>query len=226
MIEARGVELRYGTHAVLAGVDVTVRPRGMTAIVGPSGAGKTSLMHILAGLRRPTSGHVQLDGTPLEELTAAKLRSDRFAFVFQDHYLLMYLNAFENVVAALPRPTREGRLRAADLLERLGLAEVASSSAWRLSGGERQRVAIARAMVRESSFLFADEPTAALDRGSARVACQLFSDLAKRQSVVIVTHDPDALALADATIELRDGSVARSVGSTLLKRHGGKGRRH
>jgi len=207
MIEAVGVELRFGEHAALAGVDTTVPDRGLTAIVGASGSGKSSLMHVLSGLRRPTAGEVRLDGTPLATHHVARLRSDRFAFAFQDHYLLMHLNAFENVLTAVAKPTRDVRERAAQLLDRLGLGTAASRSAWRLSGGERQRVAIARALVRSSAYFFADEPTAALDRASVELVYKLFREVAQTQAIVLVTHDPAALAVAHQVIELRDGVV-------------------
>jgi putative ABC transport system ATP-binding protein len=208
MIETHGVELRYGAHAALGGVDVTVPARGLTAIVGASGSGKSSLLYVLSGLRRPTAGEVRLDGRPLSRYSGSALRSERFSFVFQDHYLLMHLNGFENVVAAFAKPTHEARVRSARLLATLGLGSASSRSAWRLSGGERQRIAVARALARPSAYVFADEPTAALDRESVRIVYDILREVARTQAVVLVTHDPKALELADAIIHLRDGVVA------------------
>jgi ABC-type lipoprotein export system ATPase subunit len=207
MIETHGVELRFGSHAALGGVDVTVPGRGLTVLVGASGSGKSSLLHVLSGLRQPTAGQVMLDGRPLTKYTGSRLRAEQFAYVFQDHYLLMHLNAFENVVAAFAKPDRVARVRAAELLEQLGLGEAASRSSWKLSGGERQRVAVARALARPSHYVFADEPTAALDRASVQLVHALLVEAAKTQAIVLVTHDPSALEIADRTIHLRDGIV-------------------
>lgn len=208
MIESRRVTLVYGDQHALAGVDLRIEPRGLTAVTGHSGSGKSSLVHVLSGLARPTKGAVLLDGVPLTQHSPDRLRSEEFAFIFQDHFLLMHLSAFENVVIALQQVTAEGRAAAARLLERLGILAVAERSAWRLSGGERQRVAVARGLVRPARYVFADEPTAALDRASADAVYALLREVARDRAVVLVTHDPAAIEAADRVIEMRDGRVA------------------
>jgi ABC-type lipoprotein export system ATPase subunit len=146
----------------------------------------------------------------MEQYSPALLRARDFAFIFQDHFLVMHLTAFENVIGALKDPTEADRARAMELLERLGLAHVADRIAWKLSGGERQRVAVARAFARSFRYLFADEPTAALDRESARGVYRMLQEAGVTRSVVLVTHDPDALAIADRIVNLRDGAVQPS----------------
>lgn len=209
MLEARRVELHYGTHVALIDVDLEVPARGVTAIHGQSGCGKSSLLYVLSGLRPPTAGEIWLDSIPLKRLSTARLRSERFSFVFQDHFLVMHLNAFENVIGAMRHVDPASIQRALDLLTRLGLDGVRHKVAWRLSGGERQRVAVARALVRPSEYVFADEPTAALDRSSAADVYELLREAATTRAVVLVTHDPKGLEIADAVVELRDGRRVR-----------------
>ena len=207
MIEARGVELRFGTQRALAGVDLTVPDRGLVALTGHSGSGKSSLLHVLSGLRRPSAGAVLLDGTPLASQPTTHLRSRVVAFVFQDHFLVPYLTAMENVLAGVARPGLDDRARAGALIRELDLAAVAGRRASQLSGGERQRVAVARGLVRAPRYLFADEPTAALDRASAHRVFSLIRHAARDHAVLLVTHDAEALALAERVVELRDGRI-------------------
>ena len=211
MIEARGVELRFGSQLALAGVDLAVPDRGLVALTGHSGSGKSSLLHVLSGLRRPTAGEVLLDGRPLRTYSAPHLRSRVLAFVFQDHFLVPYLTANENVLAAVARPRPEDRARAAALIGELDLVPVADRRASLLSGGERQRVAVARGLVRAPRYLFADEPTAALDRGSAHRVFALIRRTARDRAVLLVTHDAEALELAERVVELRDGRIISDV---------------
>ena len=224
MIEAQQIELRFGEHAALAGVDLAIPHRGVTVVSGSSGSGKSSLLHVLSGLRRPTAGAVRVDGRPIEEYSASQLRARRFAFIFQDHFLVMHLTAFENVLGAFTEPTVRDHRRALELLARLGLEDAADRSAWKLSGGERQRVAVARALVRDFDYLFADEPTAALDRASARIVYRMLQEAAILRGVVLVTHDPEALEIADHRIELKDGVLVAAEPVKPPKRANGRKR--
>lgn len=212
MIETRDLVLRYGTQTALRDITLHLEPRGLTALVGHSGCGKSSLVYTLSGLRERSGGGVWLDGIDLARHSRAALYRDKFSFIFQDHYVIGYLSAFENVIAAFEHPTDADRDRAALLLERLGLASLAEKQAKHLSGGERQRVAVARGIARRGRFLFADEPTAALDRESARAVYALLRETARDRGVLLVTHDSEALSLADRVIEMRDGRIARDVG--------------
>ena len=211
MIEARDLALRYGAQTALRGVTLELEPHGLTALVGHSGCGRSSLLYALSGLRGRSGGGIWLDGIDLARRSRSTLYRDTFSFIFQHHYVIAYLTAFENVLAAFEHPTDADSERAALLLERLGLAAVAEKQAKHLSGGERQRVAVARGIARRTRFLFADEPTAALDRESARAVYALLREAARDRGVLLVTHDAEALSLADRVIEMRDGRIERDM---------------
>jgi putative ABC transport system ATP-binding protein len=195
-------------------VDLTFARGTFTAIMGPSGSGKSTFLACVAGLDRPTSGRVLLDGvdvTNWDEGRRTRMRRDRIGFVFQDYSLIPYLTAAENVAlpARLAGRTSDPRaVRAA--LARVGLAEHAGHLPDALSGGEQQRVALARALHGQPAVLLADEPTGALDTVNAREVLRLLraavNDLG--QTTVMVTHDPVAASTADAVVFLVDGRVA------------------
>ncbi|WP_329276152.1 ABC transporter ATP-binding protein [Streptomyces sp. NBC_00691] len=189
------------------------------AVLGPSGSGKSTLLNLLAGLDRPTTGRVTVDGLRVDrmnETASAGYRRDRIGMVFQFFNLLDDLTVTDNVLlpaqlAGMPRA--RAAARAAELLDRLGVARHARVHPGRLSGGERQRVAVARALMNRPPLLLADEPTGALDSASGADVRDLLRELnAEGQTIVLVTHD---LALAEAcatrTLELVDGRVARDV---------------
>ncbi|HXG52192.1 MAG TPA: ABC transporter ATP-binding protein [candidate division Zixibacteria bacterium] len=181
------------------------------AIVGPSGSGKTTLLAICAGLERPTSGAVLLDGLPLHRLSEeelARIRNREIGFIFQTFQLLPSLTALENVmVPAEIRGESGARSRAAELLERVGLAERRHHYPAQLSGGEQQRVGIARAFMNRPKILFADEPTGNLDAETARDIARLIFELnsSARTTLVLVTHDRDLTRQASRTLTLRGG---------------------
>jgi putative ABC transport system ATP-binding protein len=219
LLETRGLKKTYpqGKQSVevLKGVDVTVDKGEFVAVVGPSGSGKTTFMQLVGGLDRPTAGSVRLAGEPIEALSDARLsafRRQKLGFVFQFFHLLPTLTAEENV--CLPR-LLDGESYAkvapdaARLLERVGLGARRHHRPDQLSGGEMQRVAIARALVSQPVLVLADEPTGNLDSKSGSIVLELFRDTVKErgQTVIMVTHDPRAAALADRVIRLRDGLV-------------------
>ena len=207
----------YGTgEAVvraLDGVSVDFDRGSFTAIMGPSGSGKSTLMHCLAGLDRPTSGHVVLGGHDLSELNDRALtnvRRDNVGFVFQAFNLLPTLTALQNIVLPLDLAGRRPDQAALDqIVTSLGLGNRLSHLPSQLSGGQQQRVAIARALITRPAVVFADEPTGALDSTSShqlldylRHTSQVFD-----QTIVMVTHDPNAAAYADRTLLLSDGRI-------------------
>jgi putative ABC transport system ATP-binding protein len=219
IVSASDLHRRYGEGEAavdaLAGVTVGF-PRGaFTAIMGASGSGKSTLMHCLAGLDTPTSGSVTIDGVELGPLSDAKLtelRRDKIGFIFQAFNLLPVLTAQENLVLPL---TLAGR-KADDawveqLITTVGLADRRTHRPAELSGGQQQRVAVARALVHKPAVVFADEPTGNLDsKASAEVLGLLRRAVDEfGQTVVMVTHDPDAAATADRLIELADGRIVR-----------------
>jgi putative ABC transport system ATP-binding protein len=208
-----------GERAVRALDDVSlVFERGsFTAIMGPSGSGKTTLLQVAAGLDRPDRGSVLLEKTELGglgERRLARVRRREIGFVFQAFNLLPSLTAAQNVVLPLRLARRHPRGRVArDALERVGLRERAGHRPAELSGGQQQRVAIARALVTEPTVIFADEPTGALDRRSARDVLALLREATDRdgRTVVLVTHDPVAASVADRVVFLADGRVVDEV---------------
>jgi putative ABC transport system ATP-binding protein len=184
-----------------------------TAVMGPSGSGKSTLLQCAAGLDRPDSGQVIVDGVELGPLSEAKLtalRRERIGFVFQAFNLLSALSAEQNV--GLPLRLAGRRPAAAQVRESLaqvGLAERGRHLPSQLSGGQQQRVAIARALITKPRVLFADEPTGALDSSSGREVLRLLRSLVDQQgqSTIMVTHDPVAAAYADTVLFLADGRV-------------------
>jgi putative ABC transport system ATP-binding protein len=201
-----------GITGALGGVSVTVEKGEFTAIMGPSGSGKSTLLNLVAGLDRPTSGTVVVGGTDLGkigEAGLARFRRDSIGFVFQFFYLLPNLTALENVLipAQLKGNVRTGR--AQELLEQLGIADVANRYPARLSGGQQQRVAIARALVNNPTLLLADEPTGALDTHSGEQVMELLGGLHRDgQTILLVTHDAKlATRHAARVISVTDGRI-------------------
>ena len=214
-------EYRSGerTLAVLRNVSFSVQPGEFVAITGPSGSGKTTLLGLLAGLDTPSGGRVILDGAEMSSMSEddrARIRSAKVGFVFQSFQLISTLTAAENVQVPLELRGESGaERRAADLLERVGLAERATHFPTQLSGGEQQRVAIARAFSNKPSILFADEPTGNLDAASGERVVALLEQLNHESgsTVLIVTHDAALAARARRQIRLADGVVIEDTGS-------------
>jgi putative ABC transport system ATP-binding protein len=219
VVIAGGVSHTFGTgptaFTALRSVDLEVRAGEVLLLMGPSGSGKTTLLHILGCLLRPTAGAITLHGKPtrsLNEDQLGALRLQHFGFVFQAHNLFPMLTATENVMVALDlMGVARGAARdhARKLLTLVGLAERLDTYPAQLSGGQKQRVAIARALAGDPQILMADEPTAALDAENGLKAMELFGMLAHHQqrAVVIVTHDPRILHLADRIVHLEDGRI-------------------
>ncbi|MBQ1112672.1 ABC transporter ATP-binding protein [Streptomyces sp. C3-3] len=217
-VELRGVRRQYGRGAgavhALAGVDLAL-PRGtFTAIMGPSGSGKSTFLQCAAGLDRPSAGSVRLGGTEItgmNENELTELRRSRLGFVFQAFNLLPSLTVEQNVLLPLRLDgKRQDRRRAAAVLAQVGLADKARRRPGELSGGQQQRVAVARALVTGPDVVFADEPTGALDTGTAAEVLGLLRHAVDTAgaTVVMVTHDPAAAAWADRVLFLADGVFA------------------
>ena len=225
LLEAEGLTKRYetaaGTLEVLRDAAIIVREGEIVAIVGESGTGKSTLLHLLGALDRPTSGTVRYDGRDIfakDDEALAAFRNRSVGFVFQFHHLLPEFTALENV--AMPaliggRSLARARPRAEELLESLGLAARADHRPAQLSGGEQQRVAVARALMNEPALVLADEPTGNLDTRTAEhlhdEVVRLSQDLG--QTFVIVTHNPALAARADRVLHLREGRLFDDEGA-------------
>jgi len=184
------------------------------AIVGPSGSGKSTLLGLIAGLDAPTSGEIRIDGvdiTKLDEDALARLRGEKIGFVFQFFHLVPSLTALENILVPMEIAGRQDAgARAQALLDEVGLHDRGHHYPSQLSGGEQQRVAIARALANDPPLVLADEPTGNLDSSNGRHILDLLLEVKRhrRVTLVLVTHDPNVAAVADARLVLRDGRVA------------------
>jgi len=200
---------------VLTGLDLEIAAGERVAIVGESGVGKSTLLHILGTLDRPTGGEVWFDGenlTSKSDRELAHFRNREIGFIFQFHHLLPDFSALENVMmpALIARTGAEpARRRATELLERVGLAERLTHRPGELSGGEQQRVAVARALINQPKLILADEPTGNLDANSAEEILTLLSRLNKEhgKTIIMVTHDPHAARFASKIRHLEKGAL-------------------
>ena len=200
---------------ILRGVDVDVRRGEFVAIVGASGAGKSTFLHLLGALDSPTTGDIWLDGSRYADLDArgaAELRNRKLGFVFQFHHLLREFSALENVMMPLligGAAPRTARSRAEEVLAEVGLAGRMSHRPAELSGGEQQRCAVARALVHDPSVVLADEPSGNLDHANAERLHEIFFRLAREYetAVVVVTHNRQLAGRADRVLLLEDGRL-------------------
>jgi putative ABC transport system ATP-binding protein len=225
-VEVEGVTFRYGkgelAKTVLQGVSLSIDAGEVVLLTGPSGSGKTTLLTLIGALRAVQEGSVRVLGTDLskaKESERVALRS-RIGFIFQLHNLLEFLTARQNVAMALELDPTLGegeRLKRADAaLAAVGLGEFGDRLPANLSGGQRQRVAIARAMVHDPGLILADEPTAALDGKTGSETMHLLRDLAKQQgrTILLVTHDPRILDIADRIVAMEDGRIVEASRGT------------
>jgi ABC-type lipoprotein export system ATPase subunit len=193
-------------------VSLDVDAGELIAVLGRSGSGKSTLLHLLGGLDRPDAGTIALAGQDIVEQrprALARTRLRHIGFVFQSFQLIEELSGGENVLlpARLPGAVRGGERRARRLIDELGLSEIAGRRPHELSGGEQQRLAIARALVNDPEVVLADEPTGNLDQDNGANVLALLRSLT-RHAVVIVTHEPEAAAIADRVLHLQDGRLA------------------
>jgi putative ABC transport system ATP-binding protein len=199
----------------LQGVNIEIEKGDFVAVLGPSGSGKTTLLNVIGALDRPTKGRVYVDGedlTALSEKDLTRLRRNKIGFVFQFYNLIPVLTAFENV--ELPMiisgvSKQEAAQRAEKLLESVGLSNRARHRPDELSGGEQQRVAIARALTNRPSVVLADEPTGDLDTATGQQVLTMLLEMSKQENttVVVATHDPAVVEMADRTLRMRDGHI-------------------
>jgi putative ABC transport system ATP-binding protein len=223
LIYAAGVKKVYqrGDQEIVAlwDTDLSILPGEFIVILGPSGSGKSTLLHLLGGIDRPTCGQLLVNGVDLVaagEAALTRFRRDNLGFVFQFYNLLPSLNALDNVVLpmlAKGMSWKASRLRAASMLEQVGLGHRQKHTPSQLSGGEQQRVAIARALVLEPCLILADEPTGDLDSASANSIIHLMADLKGRLGVtfIVATHNLNLLPVASRSFELSDGHLSPTL---------------
>ena len=221
VVQAKEIHRVYGegetaVHA-LNGCSLDVAYGNLTAIMGPSGSGKSTMMHILAGLDRPTSGTVEIEGadiTRMNDNELTKLRRQHVGFIFQFFNLLPMLTAEENI--RLPLELAGGKIDGAwvdEVIKRTGLDDRRSHRPSELSGGQQQRVAIARALVSKPTVIFADEPTGNLDSATSGEILDVLRDMVVSfgQTIVMVTHDARAASIADRILFLADGCIVKEL---------------
>ena len=202
-----------GRLTVLKDISFELPQAATCSILGPSGSGKTTLLGLCAGLDRPTSGSVLLNGEPLADMNEderARTRNLHVGFVFQNFQLIPTLTALENVTVPMElRGDRSARALGLELLQRVGLGERVDHYPTQLSGGEQQRVALARAFINRPKILFADEPTGNLDAETSKGIIEIMLELNRSAgtALVLVTHDPEVAALTERTIRLRSGEA-------------------
>jgi putative ABC transport system ATP-binding protein len=209
-----------GDVVALKGIDLQVNTGEFAVITGKSGAGKTTLVNIITGLDKSTSGEIWVDGTPVHKLgteRAARWRGQTVGVVFQSFELLPTLTVLQNVMLPMDfahkGSIRQQRERAMHLLEQVGIAEHAHKLPSAVSGGQQQRVAIARAMANDPPILVADEPTGSLDSVTAGTVLKVFEDLVEQgKTVLLVTHDKDIARRGTRTIMLADGEIVDERG--------------
>ena len=214
IVELKNVSKHYLDVKALDCVSLDIETHEWLSIIGPSGSGKTTLLNIIGGMDKPDGGGVFLENrlVPLlSDKERARIRSEKIGFVFQQHHLVSYLTAVENVMLAQYFHSLPDEREAKEALEKVGLKHRINHRPSQLSGGEQQRVCIARALINSPVLLLADEPTGDLDRENTRAVCELLKDLYEKEkfTLVIVTHNPFVAEYAGRTITLEDGKIAQ-----------------
>ena len=219
VIECNDIRKNYRSGDIevqaLRGVSLSIRKGEFVALTGPSGCGKTTLLNIIGGLDRPTSGEISVDGRTLNDLSnsdLADLRLRRVGFVFQAYNLVPVLSGLENVEFVLQLQgidKSERRQRATNILASVGLAEMKERRPAELSGGQQQRVAVARALASNPAIIVADEPTANLDSKTALALLELMRELNEEEQLtfVVASHDPKVLEFVQRQVRLVDGQI-------------------
>ncbi len=211
LLELKDISKVYGELHALDKANLTVEKGEWIAIMGPSGSGKSTMMNIIGCMDRPTSGQVIFDGRDISKESRKKLTEfhrDKIGLVFQQFHLINYLNAVENVMVAQYYHSMPDEKEALEALERVGLKDRARHLPSQLSGGEQQRVCIARALINSPQLILADEPTGNLDEANENIVLDIFKQLHKEgTSLVVVTHDPEVGEVAQRIVRLEHGKI-------------------
>ena len=215
LLELKNISKIYGSLKALDNVSINVEKGEWVAIMGPSGSGKSTMMNIIGCMDKPSLGEVLLDGKDISRESPKSLttiRRDKIGLIFQQFHLVNYLTAVENVMVAQYYHSLPDEKEAMAALERVGLGERARHLPSQLSGGEQQRVCVARALINHPEVVLADEPTGNLDEANENIVLDLFRQLHREgTTLIVVTHDPEVAEAAQRTIVLEHGRVAREV---------------
>ena len=212
LLEIKNVSKIYGELKALDDVSLSVEKGEWVAIMGPSGSGKSTMMNIIGCMDKPSLGQVLLDGVDISKESSKKLteiRRDKIGLIFQQFHMVSYLTAVENVMVSQYYHSTPDEQEA---LERVGLKQRAHHLPSQLSGGEQQRVCVARALINHPELILADEPTGNLDEANENIVLDLFRQLHREgTTLIVVTHDPEVGEAAQRMIVLEHGRVAREV---------------
>lgn len=215
-VEAKHIGIQFGSPSVrvLTNICIDIKDGEFVSLSGRSGAGKSTLLYILSSLDNPSEGSVEIGGQDITKMNTIELhrfRNEKMGFIFQFHYLIAELTSIQNILMPAMKSKRDQELRprALELLNQFGLKEKMDRYPRQLSGGEQQRLAIARALIMSPQYLFADEPTGALDTTNAESVMKILQECSTQNgmTVIMVTHDPDFAAMAPRRIVLADGKV-------------------
>jgi putative ABC transport system ATP-binding protein len=215
LLELKNIYKIYGNLHALDGVDLKVERGEWVSIMGPSGSGKSTLMNIIGCMDKPTNGEILLDGSDISKADNKELtiiRRDKIGLIFQQFHLVNYLNALENVMLAQYYHSIPDEKEAMEALARVGLADRAKHLPSQLSGGEQQRVCVARALINQPEIILADEPTGNLDDKNEEIVVDLFQELHKDgTTLIVVTHDPEVGEVAQRQVVLRNGKIHKET---------------
>ncbi len=215
LLELKSVSKIYGDLKALDNVSLHVDEGEWVAIMGPSGSGKSTMMNIIGCMDKPTKGEVLLDGVDISKESSRHLtdiRRDKIGLIFQQFHMVPHLTAVENIMVSQYYHSLPDEEEALEALGRVGLRDRARHLPSQLSGGEQQRVCVARALINHPELILADEPTGNLDEANENIVLDLFAQLHKEgTTLIVVTHDQEVAAAAQRTIVLEHGRVAREV---------------
>lgn len=215
LLELKNVSKIYGPLKALDNVNLQVENGEWLAIMGPSGSGKSTMMNIIGCMDKPSLGEVILDGVDIAKESGKKLteiRRDKIGLIFQQFHLVNYLTAVENVMVSQYYHSMPDEKEALEALERVGLKDRAKHLPSQLSGGEQQRVCIARALINHPEIVLADEPTGNLDEANENIVIDLFRQLHREgTTLIVVTHDPEVAEVAQRTVVLEHGRLVKKI---------------
>lgn len=215
LLELKNVSKIYGPLKALDNVNLQVENGEWLAIMGPSGSGKSTMMNIIGCMDKPSLGEVILDGVDIAKESGKKLteiRRDKIGLIFQQFHLVNYLTAVENVMVSQYYHSMPDEKEALEALERVGLKDRAKHLPSQLSGGEQQRVCIARALINHPEIVLGDEPTGNLDEANENIVIDLFRQLHREgTTLIVVTHDPEVAEVAQRTVVLEHGRLVKEI---------------